>query len=277
MLEYRQSQVSNESLPSTVDEHFIQLDFFLGIPDYRSAGVGLYARTNHKPIQFIEFLKSAKVRQRYWARNYVGWPRFSSIEPNIAHHTLAKWERQGRINAIVTQNVDTLHSKAGSKNVIEIHGNAYSVKCLSCTYTISRHNFQDILSTLNPSTVDHSTMIRPDGDVEMAQEYVDNFKVPDCPECGGNLKPEIIFFGDNVPQDRIKTVASLICSSDALLVLGSSLLVYSGYRIVLHCFDLRIPIAIVNIGGTRGDDKADLKISTKCGDLLPKIFQYKSK
>uniref|UniRef100_A0A1B0DJC8 Deacetylase sirtuin-type domain-containing protein n=1 Tax=Phlebotomus papatasi TaxID=29031 RepID=A0A1B0DJC8_PHLPP len=122
-----------------------------GIPDYRSEGVGLYARSNSRPIQHPDFVKYADVRKRYWARNYVGWPRFSSIEPNAIHHTLARFEREGRILGIVTQNVDCLHNKAGSRKLIEIHGNGYTVICLSCDYSIPRHDFQDILNSLNPT------------------------------------------------------------------------------------------------------------------------------
>lgn len=170
-----------------------------GIPDYRSAGVGLYARTNHKPIQHMEFVKSINVRKRYWARNFVGWPNFSSTQPNATHHALARFEREARVQSVVTQNVDRLHSKAGSKGVIELHGSGYVVKCLKCDYRIDRHEFQNILSSLNPAFKDAPDMIRPDGDVEIPTDYIDNFIIPTCPSCDGDLKPEIVFFGDNVP------------------------------------------------------------------------------
>lgn len=249
-----------------------------GIPDYRSEGVGMYARTNSRPVQYMDFLKSKKVRQRYWARNFVAWPRFSSFEPNAIHYSLARFEREGRMIGLVTQNVDRLHQKSGSKNVVELHGSGYVVVCLTdnCDYKIDRHDFQDILNTLNANMVDKSDMVRPDGDVEIPQDYIDNFNVPVCPKCNGDLlKPDIVFFGDNVPRNRINDIASMICNSDGLLVLGSSLSVFSGYRIVLHSYDLGLPIAIVNIGPTRGDPKADLKISGKCGDIIPKLFNFK--
>lgn len=247
-----------------------------GIPDYRSEGVGLYARSNHRPIQHIEFIKSSEIRKRYWARNFIGWPRFSSIQPNSTHYSLAKFEREGRIQGIVTQNVDKLHTKAGSKNIIELHGSGYIVICLSCDYQISRHDFQLILNTLNPNFINSTeNMIRPDGDVDIPQKFIDNFQLPNCPKCkNGNLKPEIVFFGDNVPKERIEKITCMLYNSDGLLVLGSSLLVFSGYRLILQAKDLNLPIAIVNIGETRGDQFADIKLSAKCGDIIPKLFNF---
>lgn len=176
---------------------------------------------------------------------------------------------------LITQNVDTLHTKAGHKNVIEIHGNGYKVICLGCPFTIDRHELQHILTTMNPTPVKTSEVLRPDGDIELSKDYVDQFKVPSCPECGGILKPDIVFFGDNVPMSRIKEIVRLNCQSDGLLVLGSSLLVFSGFRIVLQTKELGLPVAIVSIGETRGDPKADLKISAKCGDIIPKLFQQR--
>ncbi|EDW00085.1 NAD-dependent protein deacylase Sirt4 [Drosophila grimshawi] len=248
-----------------------------GIPDYRSAGVGLYARTNHKPIQHSEFVKSASVRKRYWARNFVGWPNFSSTQPNSSHHALARFEREIRLQSVVTQNVDRLHTKAGTKSVIEVHGSGYVVKCLSCDYRCDRHEFQSILATLNPMFKDAPDMIRPDGDVEIPLDYIENFHIPPCPQCGGHLKPEIVFFGDSVPKDRLETIARMVYTSDGLLVLGSSLLVFSGYRIVLQTKDLKLPVAIVNIGETRADHLADIKISAKCGDVIPKLFDFSNR
>ena len=174
---------------------------------------------------------------------------------------------------LITQNVDTLHTKAGHKRVIEIHGNGYRVICLGCKFSMERHELQSILSTLNPTPVENSQVLRPDGDIELSAEYVEQFKVPTCPDCGGNLKPDIVFFGDNVPMPRIQEIVRLNCQSDGLLVLGSSLLVFSGYRIVLQTKELGLPVAIVTIGETRGDPKADLKISAKCGDIIPRLFQ----
>ncbi|XP_063703358.1 NAD-dependent protein deacylase Sirt4 [Culicoides brevitarsis] len=250
-----------------------------GIPDYRSDGVGLYARSNHKPVQHQEFLKSADIRKRYWARNFIGWESFSRKEPNATHYALARFEREARISGIVTQNVDRLHTKAGSKNVTELHGSGYEVGCLSCSYEIDRHEFQVILKQRNPdvSTPEiMANMVRPDGDVDLPQEIIDNFHVPPCPSCkNGFLKPKIVFFGDNVPSDRILKLIQLITTSDAVLVLGSSLSVYSGFRIVLQAKELGIPVAMVNIGTTRGDKHADVRIHAKCGDVIPHLFKFK--
>ncbi|XP_001354539.2 NAD-dependent protein deacylase Sirt4 [Drosophila pseudoobscura] len=247
-----------------------------GIPDYRSEGVGLYARTNHKPIQHMEFLKSSNVRKRYWARNFVGWPSFSGKQANATHHALSRFEREMRIQSVVTQNVDRLHTKAGTKNVVELHGSGYVIKCLSCEYRTDRHEFQHILASLNSTFNNVLEMTRPDGDVEIPLDYIENFKIPDCPQCGGDLKPDIVFFGDCVPRQRLDKIAEMVYNSDGLLVLGSSLLVFSGYRIVLQTKDLKLPVAIVNIGDTRADHLADIKISAKCGDVIPKLFDYRT-
>lgn len=140
-----------------------------GIPDYRSEGVGLYARSNHKPIQHQDFMKFKHMRQRYWARNYFGWPKFSSVQPNTTHHTLARWESKEKILAIITQNVDRLHHKAGSKSVIELHGCAYEVKCMNCSHIISRNDFQKVLTSLNSHLKVDRVEVRPDADVELPQ------------------------------------------------------------------------------------------------------------
>lgn len=248
--------------------------FFTGIPDYRSEGVGLYARNGHRPVQHMEFIQSAKMRQRYWARNFVAWPSFSNFQPNATHLALSRLQREGRIHNVVTQNVDRLHTKAGTKDVVELHGSGYNVICVgsACDYSIDRHEFQLILNSMNENMVNRSDLIRPDGDVDIPLKYIESFKVPECPQCGGILKPEIVFFGDSVPKQRAERLSQLICSSDGIMILGSSLLVYSGYRVLLYGHEFGTPIAIVNIGDVRGQDKADLKISAKCGDVIPKLF-----
>lgn len=242
-----------------------------GIPDYRSEEVGLYARSNHKPIQYQEFIKYPKVRQRYWARNFVGWPRFSNIQPSATHHAVKQLEMAGKVTTVVTQNVDHLHQKAGSKNVIELHGSGYLVKCLSCPYEVDRFTLQDTLMERNPDMKGSFSMIRPDGDVELSKEEVDKFRVPLCPKCEGAMKPDIIFFGDNVPKARVEQIRKQVSNSEAILVLGSSLTVYSSYRIILQAKEENKEVAILNIGPTRADDIADMKVSTKCGDILPEL------
>ncbi|CAH2051921.1 unnamed protein product, partial [Iphiclides podalirius] len=177
-----------------------------GIPDYRSEDVGLYARSNHKPVQYQEFIKYAKVRQRYWARNFVGWPRFSTVLPNATHYAIRELEKAKKVTAIVTQNVDRLHHKAGSNNIIELHGSGYIVKCLHCPYEVERSELQDKIMKENQDMKSTITMIRPDGDVELSRDQIEKFKVPLCPECEGPLKPDIVFFGDNVPKHRVEII-----------------------------------------------------------------------
>jgi len=246
-----------------------------GIPDYRSEEVGLYARTNHRPIQHQEFMKSKCVRQRYWARNFVGWSTFSGVAPNLSHKILTTWERQGKTSLIVTQNVDRLHHKAGCEATVELHGSAYDVKCMNCNFTINRHDFQNLLIDLNPSFSAKSIEMRPDADVDLPQEMINNFKLPHCNNCQdavrGFFKPDIVFFGDNVPKYRVERVYSELESSDSLLIIGSSLQVYSGYRFVLRAHELKKQIGIVNIGKTRGDKLAHLKLNGKCSEILSKI------
>ncbi|KAF9795761.1 hypothetical protein SFRURICE_018889, partial [Spodoptera frugiperda] len=173
--------------------------------------------------------------------------------------------------SIVTQNVDRLHQKAGSENVIELHGSGYIVKCLKCPYEISREELQVQLLKNNSYMESSFTMIRPDGDVELPREQVDKFRSPICPKCEGSLKPDIVFFGDNVPKHRVDQVRNAVSSSDAVFVLGSSLTVYSSYRIILQARDEQKNIALLNIGPTRADDIIQIKVSTKCGDILPEL------
>jgi len=243
-----------------------------GIPDYRSEGVGLYATSTKRPITHKDFMESTKRRQSYWARNFVGWPRWSSFQPNATHLTFASWERLGRVQHVVTQNVDQLHYKAGSKNVIELHGTNSLVKCMSCSYSCPRITFQRRLEEINPNVVTRSKEMRPDGDVELSEEEVAGFSVPNCPKCDtGILKPSVVFFGDNVPKDRVNKVRKEVESSDGVLVVGSSLFVFSGYRFVIQAKELGLPVAILNIGATRADKIVDLKIEAKAGEVLPRI------
>lgn len=244
-----------------------------GIPDYRSANVGLYARTNRRPIQYLEFVRSTTARQRYWARNFVGWPKFSSFEPNTSHLALARWEKHGALDCIVTQNVDDLHRKAGSLNVVELHGSTHRVVCLSCDLQMSRHKLQEMFVKENPDWLESGLQdqIAPDGDVLLSDEQAKSFKVPPCPNCGGILKPDVIFFGDNVAVQLVDHIYGLVGSADSILVAGSSLFGFSGYRFVHRAKSLGKKIAIVNIGPTRADDMADLKIEARCSEVLVKL------
>ncbi|XP_031706275.1 NAD-dependent protein lipoamidase sirtuin-4, mitochondrial [Anarrhichthys ocellatus] len=242
-----------------------------GIPDYRSEGVGLYARTDRRPMQHAEFVRSAKSRQRYWARNFVGWPQFSSHRPNSAHEALQQWERRGKLHWLVTQNVDALHSKAGQKRLTELHGCAHRVLCLGCGAISAREELQTQFVALNPDWRAQTGGVAPDGDVFIEDGQVLNFRVPSCESCGGILKPEVTFFGDTVNKATVRFVHDRLGESDAVLVVGSSLQVYSGYRFLLAAGDRKMSVAIVNIGSTRADHLAELKVSSRCGEVLSVI------
>ncbi|XP_041815380.1 NAD-dependent protein lipoamidase sirtuin-4, mitochondrial [Chelmon rostratus] len=242
-----------------------------GIPDYRSEGVGLYARTDRRPMQHVEFIRSAKARQRYWARNFVGWPQFSSHQPNCAHMALQRWEESGKLHWLVTQNVDALHSKAGHRGLTELHGCAHRVMCLGCGAISAREELQARFVALNPDWRAQASGVAPDGDVFIEDEQVLHFRVPSCEDCGGILKPEVTFFGDTVNKATVQFVHERLAESDAVLVAGSSLQVYSGYRFLLAASDRKIPVAILNIGPTRADHLAELKVSGRCGEVLSAI------
>lgn len=242
-----------------------------GIPDYRSEKVGLYARTDHRPVQYQEFLKSADRRQKYWARNFVAWPTFSSFQPNICHESLAQWEREGRLSWLVTQNVDALHTKAGSRRVTELHGCSHRVHCLNCSHKMTRPAMQNLITDWNPGWNIESVDIAPDGDVQLKDEQVKEFKVPPCPNCGGILKPEIIFFGDNVARPTVDFVFNKLKECDAMLLLGTSLYIYSGYRFAKAAHEQKKPIGAINIGLIRGDDLLDFQINARCGEVFSHI------
>ncbi|XP_037366946.1 NAD-dependent protein lipoamidase sirtuin-4, mitochondrial isoform X2 [Talpa occidentalis] len=242
-----------------------------GIPDYRSEKVGLYARTDRRPIQHRDFVRSAPIRQRYWARNFVGWPQFSSHQPNPAHWALSNWERLGKLYWLVTQNVDALHSKAGSRRLTELHGCMHRVLCLDCGEQIPRGVLQERFEVLNPTWSVEAHGVAPDGDVFLTDEQVQSFQVASCARCGGPLKPDVVFFGDTVNHDKVDFVHRRVKEADSLLVVGSSLQVYSGYRFILTAREKKLPIAILNIGPTRSDNLACLKLDSRCGELLPLI------
>jgi len=253
-----------------------------GIPDYRSEDVGLYATSNHKPTQFQDFVKYPSYRKAYWARSFIGWPRNSALQPNAAHLELKRWQDDGAIGHIVTQNVDGLHTKAGSAPLTELHGTNWTVKCIKCQkYREHRNDFQTRLASSNPEFAAAvqdclgvgKEVIRPDGDVDLPRDLVQSFAVPPCPVCpdGGTVMPDIVFFGDNVPKDRVDAVRSQLSKASALLVVGSSLYVFSGYRFILQAKELGKRIAVVNIGPTRADHLVDLKVEARASDVLAKI------
>ena len=245
-----------------------------GIPDYRSPGG---AWTKHKPIYFNSFVRSAEVRRFYWARSFRGWPRFAAARPNRAHAALAGLEERGKVHQLITQNVDDLHQEAGSRAVVQLHGRNRVVVCLDCRGEFERETMQQRLADSNREWLAHAPWhnldaseadFAPDGDANIARETVGDFVVPSCDRCGGVLKPGVVFFGESVPADKVAYAMNRVDEADALLVVGSSLTVWSGFRFVKRAAERRMPIAIVNIGPTRGDDLAMLKVEANCGDVL---------
>ena len=240
-----------------------------GIKDYRSEGVGLYATSTSRPTNYTDFLRSASVRQRYWARNATAWPVFSSFKPNFSHKFFATLEHRGRLHWLVTQNVDNLHHKAGSRMLTELHGTVFSVTCLSCRQMVPRDELQERIHVENPGWSAIPEGFAPDADVFVPEESVKRFKTPHCERCGGILKPDVVFFGDSVPKRRVDAINRCIEDADACMVVGSSLETYSSYRHI--CFarqKLGLPLLIINIGRTRADHLGGLKISGRCGEAF---------
>ncbi len=240
-----------------------------GIPDYRDRN-GNWKHS--QPMDFSEFVASDTARRRYWARSYVGWQRFALAKPNPAHRALADLESKGRVDTLITQNVDGLHAKAGSRRVIELHGNLGMVRCLHCDAVHRREDFQRALEYANPGWQARASVFRADGDAELAVAADAGFAVPECPDCGGILKPDVVMFGESVPRERVQDVIDAIDRADALLVVGSSLMVFSGYRFARHASVKGKPIAIVNQGCTRADDIASLTVDDDCAQVLPVVI-----
>jgi len=215
-----------------------------------------------------EFLANERARKRYWARSLVGFRRMRAARPNDAHHSLARLERKGRITQLVTQNVDGLHQAAGSRNVIDLHGRVDTVRCMGCGRRMPREQVQVELTRRNPAFAGLEALEAPDGDAEVDGVRFEAFDVPACDECGGLLKPDVVFFGEGVPADRVRQAMSALDVSDAMLVVGSSLMVYSGYRFAQATADAGKPIAAINLGRTRADDLITLKITDSCASVL---------
>jgi NAD-dependent deacetylase sirtuin 4 len=237
-----------------------------GIPDYRGGG-----RTGPRnPIQHAAFLQRREVRQRYWARATIGWARFRSAEPNAAHRALAALEAAGPLAGVITQNVDRLHQRAGSRRVVELHGALATVLCLGCGAGEGRDGVQARLLEANPGWLETAseTQLRPDGDSELPGDLVAAFAVVGCRVCGGELKPDLVFFGGTVAEPTLAAAWELFGRAEALLVVGSSLTVYSGFRFVRRASELELPIALVNQGPTRADDLAHIKISAAASEIL---------
>ena len=238
-----------------------------GIPDYRGPSS---AGRNVQPMTYQEFLRTPEARQRYWAQSHLGWQLIGQSQPNAGHRAVAALQREGLVHGVITQNVDGLHQAGGATDVIELHGALSRVVCLSCDERTPRAELHQRLTELNPGWAPVAER-RPDGDV--ALEDVSGFVTVACLSCGGLLKPDVVFFGENVPADRVARSFSLTASAASLLVLGSSLTVRSGYRFVLKAAQLRIPIAIVNQGPTRADALADVRVDAPLGEVLTELHQ----
>jgi NAD-dependent SIR2 family protein deacetylase len=244
-----------------------------GIPDYRGPES---SRRPRRPIQYQEFIRSESARIRYWARSTVGWRRISTARPNAAHVALADLESAGVLKGVITQNVDGLHEAAGSRRVVELHGSLASVRCLDCGERTARDAFQRRLIALNAewerqlAPVEHETA--PDGDAELPVSALEHFRVPPCDACGtGVLKPDVVFFGENVPRPRLDEAWRVFEDGDVLLVVGSSLTVYSGRRFIYRAGEIGMPVAVINVGPTRADDVAAVKIEAPLGAALPAV------
>jgi NAD-dependent SIR2 family protein deacetylase len=236
-----------------------------GIPDYRDAD-GEWKRG--RPIMLQDFLAHEHSRQRYWARGLIGWRRMRGALPNDAHRALAALESQGRVTQVVTQNVDGLHQAAGSRSVIDLHGRVDVVRCLTCERRTPRERVQAELVERNPSFAALDAVDAPDGDAVFDGIDFAGFDVPACDACGGLLKPDVVFFGERVPAERVQRAFAALDEADAMLVVGSSLMVYSGYRFARAMAEAGKPIAAVNLGSTRADELLTLKVTERCADAL---------
>lgn len=239
-----------------------------GIPDYRGED-GAWKRS--APITYQAFTGSAATRARYWARSFAGWPLVAQARPNAAHASLADAGEAGRIAVLVTQNVDGLHQRAGSADVVDLHGRIDEVVCLQCKARVPRASLQDELAALNPDWNDRAgaPSPAPDGDAEVDDDAIAGFRVAACRLCGGVLKPDVVFFGENVPRERVALATAALHGADAMLVVGSSLMVYSGYRFAHAARELGKPLAILTRGVTRADALASLKVEADCMKVLP--------
>jgi NAD-dependent SIR2 family protein deacetylase len=241
-----------------------------GIPDYRDEQ-GAWKRT--PPVTYQAFVGDTAVRQRYWARSLLGWPRIADARPNGAHRALAALEAQGRSELLLTQNVDGLHQAAGSTSVIDLHGRLDGVVCLACGALSARSRLQDRLAQANAEWLDLEADTAPDGDADLEGRDFSLFQVPSCEACGGLLKPDVVFFGENVPRARVETAMTHLRYADAMLVVGSSLMVYSGLRFVHAAVRAGLPVAAVSLGRTRADELLQFRVAAPCAEALGFLLQ----
>lgn len=241
-----------------------------GIPAYRDK----QGNWQHSaPVQHQEYMRSQHARQRYWARSLVGWPLIRDAQPSVAHQALATLESLGFIRLLVTQNVDRLHQKAGSQNVLDLHGRSDRVKCMGCEYDFDRRDIHQQMAVLNPQFANMQAMARPDGDADLESDAFAKFKVLDCDHCGGVLKPDVVYFGDNVPKESVFAALDQLRQASALLTVGSSLMVYSGFRFCKKAKEWGKPICALNLGVTRADDILDLKLDAPIATTLQQVVE----
>jgi NAD-dependent SIR2 family protein deacetylase len=236
-----------------------------GIPDYRDADGGWKRK---QPVTYQAFMGEDAVRRRYWARSFIGWRRIREAVPNLAHLALAQLESMGRIELLVTQNVDGLHQAAGSRRVLDLHGRLDILRCMNCDSEIGREQWQQRLLADNPDWAELQAQAAPDGDADLEGLDFSRFNVPSCTVCGGIVKPDVVFFGEPVPKQRIERALAALQSADAALVIGSSLMVYSGYRYARAAAEAGKPIAAVTLGRTRADALLSLKLAQSCTQAL---------
>jgi NAD-dependent SIR2 family protein deacetylase len=241
-----------------------------GIPDYRDADGGWKRAA---PVMFQAFMGDPAVRRRYWARSLVGWRRLRAAQPNDAHFALAHLQQQRRVEGLVTQNVDRLHQAAGSSGAMDLHGRIDLVRCMGCQRRLPREQLQADFLRLNPDWAAHDALPAPDGDADLEGLDFSGFQVPPCSQCGGVLKPDVVFFGESVPPDRVSRSMTQLLHADAMLVVGSSLMVLSGYRFAQAAAQAGKPIAAVNLGRTRADALLTLKVAVSCSAALEFLLQ----
>lgn len=238
-----------------------------GIPDYRDAR-GEWKQK--QPVQHQAFMTQPAVRQRYWARSLPGWPVIRDALPNSAHFSLAEMEHKGYLQLLVTQNVDRLHQKAGSHQVTDLHGRSDQVICMACHFRTERNEVHQHAADINPDFNAIKAKAAPDGDAHVEMDF-SQFKVPDCPKCGGILKPDVVFFGDNVPKQRVESSLEVLKASDGLLVIGSSLMVFSGFRFCRRATEWGLPVTTLTLGRTRADELSQLQINAPIRETLEQV------